>query len=88
MTLTNYLLNAYIDANILLIFAFGVWALARFILGRFGFSQAFGLQLKLLNGVFLAVAVSILAPARLNRHRNIQPQPNRNHPPQQKKRNT
>ena len=58
MTLTNYLLNAYIDANILLIFAFGVWALARFILGRFGFSQAFGLQLKLLNGVFLAVAVS------------------------------
>lgn len=52
MTLTNYLLNAYIDANILLIFAFGVWALARFILGRFGFSQAFGLQLKLLNGVF------------------------------------
>ena len=60
MTLTNYLLNVYIDANILLIFAFGVWALVRFILGRFGFSQAFGLQLKLLNGVFLAVAVSPL----------------------------
>ena len=37
MTLTNYLLNAYIDANILLIFSFGVWALARFILGRFEF---------------------------------------------------
>ena len=58
MTLTNYVLDAYIDANILLICAFNIWALARFILGRFGFSQAFGLQLRLLNGVFLAVAFS------------------------------
>ena len=49
MTLINYLINAYIDANILLICAFSIWSLARFILGRFGFSQAFGLQLKLLN---------------------------------------
>ena len=58
MTLTNYVLDAYIDANILLICAFSIWALARFILGQFGFSQAFGLQLRLLNGVFLAVAFS------------------------------
>lgn len=58
MTLINYLINAYIDANILLICAFSIWSLARFILGRFGFSQAFGLQMRLLNGVFLAVAVS------------------------------
>ena len=58
MTLINYLINAYIDANILLICAFSIWSLARFILGRFGFSQAFGLQLRLLNSVFLAVAVS------------------------------
>ena len=37
MTVINYLSNAYIDAKILLICAFSIWSLARFILGRFEF---------------------------------------------------
>jgi hypothetical protein len=60
MTLTNYLVDAYIDVNILLIIALTIWATTRFILLRLGFSQAFCLQLRLLNGVFVAVAFSPL----------------------------
>lgn len=52
------LLDAYIDANILLMFAFSLWAVVRFVLSKLGMPYAFATQLRLLNGIFLAVAIS------------------------------
>lgn len=54
----NSLLNAYIDANILLLFAFSLWTVARYILKISGMPNAFATQLRLLNGIFLAIAIS------------------------------
>ena len=55
------LLNAFIDANILLVVAFALWSAALFVLRSFGLKHAFSTELKLLNCVFLAVAVSPFA---------------------------
>jgi len=54
----NSILDAYIDANLLLIFAFSMWIVVRFLVAKLGMSHAYTTQLKLLNGVFLAVALS------------------------------
>ena len=58
MTLADTLFDAYIDANILLIFAFSLWIIARFLMARLGMAHAFTSQLHLLKIGFLAVAVS------------------------------
>lgn len=58
MTLINSVFDAYIDANILLMFAFTLWILARFALRKSGHAYAFTTQLRLLNGIFFAVALS------------------------------
>jgi hypothetical protein len=61
MILTDALLNAYINANIMLIFAFGLWSLARFITQKLNVQLPYILQLRLLNGIFLAIALSPIA---------------------------
>ena len=58
MTLADAFFDAYIDANILLIFAFSLWIIARFLMLRMGMAHAFTTQLHLLKIGFLAVAVS------------------------------
>ena len=55
----DVLLHAFIDANILFAVAFGLWKLARFGLRRAGVKHAFGTELQLLNGVFLAIVLSL-----------------------------
>lgn len=52
------LLNAFIDANILLIVAFALWNAARYLMHRLGVKRAYSMELKLLNGVFLAIVFS------------------------------
>ena len=51
-------LNAFIDANILFVVAFALWSAARFCLHRLGLKHAYSTELKLLNGVFLAIVFS------------------------------
>lgn len=51
-------LNAFIDANILFVVAFALWSVARFMLHQIGFKHAYSTELKLLNGVFLAIVAS------------------------------
>jgi len=51
------LLNAYIDANILLVIGYALWSLARLILVQVGLHRAYATQLKLLNYMVLAIAV-------------------------------
>lgn len=48
-------LDAFINANILFVVAFAVWNLARFLLRQAGLKHAYSTELKLLNGVFLAI---------------------------------
>ncbi len=55
------LLNAFIDANILFVVAFALWKLARFGLRLAGLKHAYSTELKLLNGVFLAIVLSPFA---------------------------
>lgn len=52
------LLNAFIDANILIVVAFALWSVARFMLHRAGFKHAYSTELKLLNVIFVAIVVS------------------------------
>lgn len=52
------LLNAFIDANILIVVAFALWSVARFLLHRLGLKHAYSTELKLLNGVFVAIVIS------------------------------
>ncbi len=47
--------DAYVNANILLALAFGLWLGMRFLLQKIGLGHGFSLQLSLLNGLFLAV---------------------------------
>ncbi|MBL4750445.1 MAG: M56 family metallopeptidase [Amylibacter sp.] len=61
MTLSDAVLNTYINANIMLIFAFGLWSLARFITQKLQIKLPYILQLRLLNGIFLAIALSPIA---------------------------
>ena len=51
-------LDAFIDANILFIVAYALWCMARFALRSAGLKHAYSTQLKLLNGVFLAIVAS------------------------------
>lgn len=55
---TSAVLDAYVNFNILLAFVFGLWLVVRFILDRVGMRHAYVTQLRLLNGLFLAVALS------------------------------
>ena len=50
------LLDAFINANILLFIGFGLWHLVRLVMRAVGLSRAFNTQLRLLNAVFLAIA--------------------------------
>lgn len=61
MTLTDTVLNAYINANIMLIFAFALWNFTRYIINKLKFQLPYIFQLRLLNGVFLAIALSPVA---------------------------
>ena len=61
MILTESVLNAYINANIMLIFAYGLWSIARYTSEKFRFKLAYIFQLRLLNGIFLAIALSPFA---------------------------
>ena len=55
---TSTVLEAYVNFNILLAFVFCLWLFARFLLRRVGLRHAYVTQLRLLNGLFLAVALS------------------------------
>lgn len=61
MILTDAVLNAYINANIILVFAYALWTLTRCLAKRLGFQLAHIVQLRLLNGVFLAIVLSPVA---------------------------
>ena len=52
------LLNVYIDANIMLLVAYSLWSLARFLMERMGLKRAYTTQLRLLNGGMVAIALS------------------------------
>lgn len=52
------LLNVYIDANILLLVAYTLWSLARFLLTLMGLKHAYVTQLRLLNSGMVAIALS------------------------------
>lgn len=60
MIATETIFNAYINANIMLLFAFSLWGFTRFIITKFKIPLAYSLQLRLLNGVFLAIILSPL----------------------------
>ena len=60
MVLGNALLNAYIDANLMIAFAFLIWVFVHFTLSRFGFYREFKSMLRLLNSTFIAVLISPL----------------------------
>ena len=60
MVLGNALLNAYIDANLMIIFAFLIWVFIHFSLSKFGFYREFKSMLRLLNSTFIAVLISPL----------------------------
>ena len=54
----NSVFNAYLDANIILMLAACLWALTRFVLNRTVLRHAALMQLQLIYGVLLAVAVA------------------------------
>lgn len=58
MPRVSSLIDAYIDANIILLIAFLVWCLARTVLARTPLKHEFCLQLRLSEGFLLAVLVS------------------------------
>jgi beta-lactamase regulating signal transducer with metallopeptidase domain len=66
MILTESVLNAYINANIMLVFAFALWNLTRFLADRMKFQLPYIFQLRLLNGVFLAIVLSPVAILLIN----------------------
>ncbi|MEO9896037.1 MAG: M56 family metallopeptidase [Paracoccaceae bacterium] len=55
MTLGEAVLEAFINANILIVVAYGLWCGARFLLKSAGLQHSYATQLKLLNAVFLTV---------------------------------
>ncbi len=71
MILTDAVLNAYINANIMLIFAFGLWSLARYITQKLKVKLPYILQLRLLNGIFLAIVLSPIAIMALTASINL-----------------
>ena len=60
MVLGNALLNAYIDANLMIMFAFLIWIFVHFSLRKLGFYREFKSMLRLLNSTFIAVLISPL----------------------------
>ncbi len=58
MTTINAVFDAYLIVNILLVLVFGLWCVARMSLKPLGMVHAYTTQLRLLNGVFLAVTLS------------------------------
>jgi len=54
------LLNVYLDANIMLLVAYSLWSLARFLLARIGLQHAYTSQLRLLNAGMVAIMLSPL----------------------------
>jgi len=56
----DVLLSVFIDANILFVVALCLWTFARFITRQFGLKHAYSTELRLLNGVFVAILVSPL----------------------------
>ncbi len=74
MIAIDTIFDAYINVNILLILAFGVWCLARMLLRPLGMIHAYTTQLRLLNGGFLAVAVSPVLILLLTKFGAITPQ--------------
>jgi len=61
MVTTETVFNAFINANIMLIFAYFLWSSTRYILKKFKTPLAYAMQLRLLNGIFLAIALSPIA---------------------------
>ncbi len=55
MTLGEAVLDAFINANILVVVAYGLWSSARFLLKSAGLRHTHTTQLKLLNAVFLTI---------------------------------
>ncbi|QHQ35857.1 M56 family metallopeptidase [Algicella marina] len=55
------LLNAYLEANVVLVFGFALWRLVRFALGRLGLGRAFIGQLRAMTVVLAAMALTPLA---------------------------
>ena len=51
-------IDAYIDVNILMALSIGLWFLARRLLVSFGLPHSYKIQIRLLNGVFLATLIS------------------------------
>lgn len=52
------LLNAFLDANILLVVTFLFWTFVRVLMRNFGLSNTHATELRLLNAVFLAIVFS------------------------------
>lgn len=52
------LLNVYIDANIMLLVAYSLWSLTRFLLVRAGVGHAYESHLRLLNAGMVAILIS------------------------------
>ena len=55
MMASEALLDAFVDANILLCIAYALWLLMRGLMSWAGFKHDFGTQLGLLNAVFIAI---------------------------------
>ena len=62
LLLNELVVNAYIDANLLLFVIFALWWLAVRIFSRTVLAGAYGSQLRLLNGVMLA---GVLCPVMI-----------------------
>jgi len=52
------ILDAFINANILIFVAYALWSLVRIALGSAGLNHSHGTQLKLLNSVFVVIVCS------------------------------
>ncbi len=62
----NSVFNAYLDANIILILAACLWALARFLMNRTALRHAHLMQLQVVYGVLLAFALAPLVIVAFN----------------------
>ena len=60
MTTVKFLIDLYIDANIMLVAAFGIWALARVVLDHGGLRHNYATQVNFTQGLMIATLVSPL----------------------------
>lgn len=58
MTLAEPLLDAFVNANILLCVAYVFWVILRRLMKTFGLAQAHGVQLQLLNIAFIIILIA------------------------------